>query len=107
MLSICLEYSLIGRFNRLLARGGPSHLTSLSVHMAPDDVEDTRMQVLELWSLRLVELSLHHRAPYRPLIAAHFPSARFWLMDVDLCACLHIGGITEGRDHQGGWQVSN
>jgi hypothetical protein len=51
----------MGRFNRLLRRGGASHLTSLAIHMAPDDVEHSRMQVLELRGLRLVELSLHHR----------------------------------------------
>ncbi len=61
-LSICLEESLIGRFNRLLRRAGAPHLTSLSIHMSPDDVEHSRMQVFELRGLRLVELSLHHSA---------------------------------------------
>jgi hypothetical protein len=61
-LSICLEYSLIGRFNRMLRCGKASHLASLSIHMAPDDAEDSRMQVFELRRLRLVELSLHHSA---------------------------------------------
>ncbi len=63
-LSICLEDSLIGRFNRLLRCEGAPHLTSLSIHMAPDDVEHSRMQVFELRGLRLEKLSLHHSAPF-------------------------------------------
>jgi hypothetical protein len=35
--------------------------------MAPDDAEDSRMQIFELRGLRLVELSLHHSAPFRCL----------------------------------------
>jgi hypothetical protein len=62
----------MGRFNRLLRWGGASHLTSLSIHIAPDDVEHSRMQVLEMRGLRLLELSLNHsvfppRLPYHSL----------------------------------------
>jgi hypothetical protein len=52
----------MGRFNRLLRRSGAPHLTSLCVQMSPYDVEHSRMQVLELRGLRLVELSLHQSA---------------------------------------------
>jgi hypothetical protein len=65
----------MGRFNRLLRWGGALHLTSLFIHMAPDDVEHSRMQVLELRGLRLVELSLHHSA-FFPLLLCHPTSPR-------------------------------
>jgi hypothetical protein len=61
-LSICLEDSLTGRFNRLLQHRAAPHLTSLSIFMAPDDVEHSRMQVLQLLGLPLLKLSLHHSA---------------------------------------------
>ncbi len=62
-LSICLEDSLVGRFNRLVRHRGAPQLTSLSIYMARDDVEHSRMQAFELRGLRLLELSLHHSVP--------------------------------------------
>jgi hypothetical protein len=62
-LSICLEASLNGRFNRVLQHRAAPHLTSLSIFMAPDDVEHSRMEVLQLRGLPLVKLRLHHSAP--------------------------------------------
>jgi hypothetical protein len=66
-LSIGLETTLIGRFNRLLRHVEPSKLTSLSIHMAPDDRDPTRMQIFELKGLRLVDLTLRHSAPFAPI----------------------------------------
>jgi hypothetical protein len=63
-LNIVLETTLVGRFNRLLRRVGPTQLTSLSIHIAPDDRDSTRMEVFELGGLRLVDLSLRSSTPF-------------------------------------------
>ncbi len=79
-LSISLEDSLIDRFNRLLRHRGAPHLTSLSINMAPDDVEHSRMQVFELRSLQLMKLSLHH---------SNAPALPWRLSRASLPQCLH------------------
>lgn len=97
-LSICLEYSLIGRFNCLLPRLGAPHLTSLSIHMAPDQAEDKRPNKTLFWgrlgrglffelrALRLVDLQVYHSASSMFLCAHHFREMYF-----TSCWVLHSG----------------
>jgi hypothetical protein len=56
--SFCMESCLVGRLNRLIREVPAPRLQHLTVYMCPDDLELSRMSVLELHPLPLLHLHI-------------------------------------------------